>query len=533
MVKRILVFILAAMLSLTTFVSCKKNGGGESQTNASAGQDYAKKLTIKWVGNTRMTIEADNPVEKMLEEKFNVDIQSIAASGDKLAAMIASNEIPDVMYMPEPSNWQPLADQGVIAEIPLDFIKQYAPNQYKVVEDTDKRIWGITKYKEKNWAIPKTVGAENNAVAVWRKDWLDKLGITKVPDTLAEYEDVFVKIRNNDPDGNGKKDTYGLTGLGGHAVRQFDEIFGAYGVMPGQWRVVNGKVVMSTIMPEAKEALTLLHKWYQMELIDPEMITETPQSSTQKFEAGRYGYLHTDLANYSSLMPAGKSTLELWKQRDPKASFTYGAIPSGPQGKRGDWLWGPRGNFVVFSAELEKDQEKMIRITKMMDAMISDEELALRVVWGEKGRTYDYNDPSKGAEGGLKYLPPYDTDQNKRAAEGIGQGGFYNLFQPVSGWALDSIVDKYSAKEYEEQTKKIAHWGQGQDDLIRPQLPSAALYQGNLDMIKSVAYTDFIIGKRSLDDFDKFAQEWLDKGGRKLTEEAQQFYEENIKSDQK
>ena len=42
-----------------------------------------------------------------------------------------------------------------------------------------------------------------------RKSWLDKVG-EKFPETWADVQRVAVKFRDNDPDGNGKPDTYGM-----------------------------------------------------------------------------------------------------------------------------------------------------------------------------------------------------------------------------------------------------------------------------------------------------------------------------------
>ena len=39
--------------------------------------------------------------------------------------------------------------------------------------------------------------------SVWRDDWLKKVGIDKIPETLDEAETAFYKFRNDDPDGNG------------------------------------------------------------------------------------------------------------------------------------------------------------------------------------------------------------------------------------------------------------------------------------------------------------------------------------------
>lgn len=539
MVRKVLVLSVSLILTIGSFAGCApgkkpdEKGGTTATTAAVQSSTQApeqKKYTVKWCGLPSSPVEKDTQVEKMLEELFNVDIQAVSIPQDydnKLAAMIASGDIPDIIFSHEPQNWQPMAGQGILAEIPVDSIKKNAPNAAKLIDETDPRIWSISQYKGKNWAIPKVVGTEVNTVAVWRKDWLEKVGISKVPENLQEYEAAFVAFRNNDPDKNGKKDTYGFTGMGGHSVRQFDAIFGAYGIMPGQWRKVDGKIVMSTILPQAKDVLKLLNDWYKKELIDPEFITDNADTTRQKYEAGRLGLQFTAPFNYHSSMPNGKANLEAWSKRNPDAKFSLGPIPAGPDGKHGDWQWGPRGNFVVFGSQVGKEPDKMSRLLNIMDTVLSDEELAIKVVWGEKGRTYDFIDAQKGAAGGLKYLPPYDADPNARAKEGIGQ--FFQVLYPVYDWALPSITAKYMPQDYEDLINKNARWNEAHDILMRAYLPSAAQYQANLDKLKTTAYSEFIMGKRSFDDWDKFVKEWLDQGGQKLTEEAQAYYEQNMK----
>ena len=519
--KKILAIITVTAL-IFGFTACKDNKKVQVD-----GQ-----YVITWLGNPNMPMEKDTEAQKFIEEKFDVKIEPISITTsyiEKIGGMIASNDTPDIMFINEPEHWQPLAEQLALAEIPVERIQKYAPNYYKWVTEMVPDIFAISNIDGVNWAIPKISGGEYNTSVIWRKDWLDKLGITKVPDTLSEFEEAFIKIRNEDPDGNGQKDTYGLTGLGGHPVRQFDMIFGAYGIMPAQWVVEDGKVINGTIHEKSRTALELLKKWYEMELIDPEFITDNVSTHGKKFESGRLAIVTDAAASWIPSMPVGKMKLDDWKAREADAEFVIGSIPQGPDGKRGDWLWGPRGNFVVFGEQLEKDPEKLNYILKMLDTMFSDEETALRLTWGRKGIEYDYNDPEIGESSGLKYLPPYDNDIAARAKAGVGQFGFYNQLTPLVGFSTTEISRKYSPKEYLEINDRLSNWSNCQDALLRPGLPSGSEYVGNLEKVKTTAYSAFITGTRDLAEWDAFVQEWESQGGRQLTLEAQEFYNSNFR----
>ena len=491
-------------------------------------------MTISIMGKPTIPLNKDTDTERWLEEKYdvNLEIYSVTASYyEKLGTMLASGEVPDVMFINEPSSWQPLVDQDFIAEIPVEKIKKYAPRHYAAVEEVDSRIWSICSYKGKNFAMPKMMGEETDTVMLWRKDWLEKCGITKLPVTLDEYEDAYIKIRNNDPDGNGKKDTYGMTGCGGATEKQFDIIFGAFGTMPGQWFVKDDIVENGTVSENAKKALELLHRWYDLELIDPEMITDTQAELLSKFISGRTASFNTKIGNIISSTTTGINNKNNFEGTNPgkvwEEDTAYGNLPTGANGERGGWLWGPRANFAVLGSHLENDEEKLAKILGMLDDICYDEEVATRVVWGEKGVHYDYSDPSVGAESGLQYLPPYNADSNARAEEGIG--GFFSLFAPESNWADVKITRKYMDPFLLSENDKYYNNGNYHDELMRPHLESSTLYQLELDRIKTTAYSDFITGKRDLSEWDEFVAEYMKKGGEQLQKEAQKFYDENMK----
>ncbi|MCK9479236.1 MAG: extracellular solute-binding protein [Firmicutes bacterium] len=522
MFKRFLYIVLTVSFASTLLFGC---GGKENLGSPDV---------IKWVGTPNMPVESNSMVQKFIEDKYNVQLEVKSITIDyyqKLGADIAGGDVPDVMFINEPQNWQPLVDQGLLAEIDQDFLKDYAPRHYAAIEQVDKTIWAAGMYKDALYAVPKIMGNEYNTVMVWRGDWLDNLGIKQIPDTIDEFEYSFRKFRYDDPDGNGKKDTYGLTGMGGSAQRQFDEIFGAYGIMPGQWKVVGDKVCNSTTMDAAKDVIALLNQWYKEELIDPEMITDKQDNVVEKLEQGRIGAIHTALSNVSMNHPQGRSKFESMKKTNPNSVIEQrvGKLPAGPSGQRGDWLWGPRSNFIVFGSHLKNDAEKMSKILEILDDINYDEETALKVVFGDRGRTYDYIDPEIGAASGVKYLPPFDTDKNARAKEGIGQQGFFNMLAPVSDWAAIDVANKYANADFKKENEELAYWGSYQDDLMRPQLPSSIRFQGDLDKLKTTAYSEFITGVRSIDSWDAFVNEYMDKGGAILEQEAQEYYVNYIK----
>lgn len=69
--------------------------------------------------------------------------------------------------------------------------------------------------------------------------------------------------------------------------------------------------------------------------------------------------------------------------------------------------------------------------------------------------------------------------------------------------------------------------GEGKYDILQPlHKPVFNEYGDRLDQFTAKNFIDFITGRRSLDQFDQFVEEWKRLGGDQVMEEAQQKYNE-------
>src|SRR5690606_34001955 len=105
-------------------------------------------------------------------------------------------------------------------------------------------------------------------------EWLKNIGYDAAPTTLEELEDVLIKFRNNDPDNNGKKDTYGISARGKDTLGSnqiFNTVFAAYGIRSSGWLLQEDDTVqLSLVSEQAREVYRTLNRWYEAGIIDPE-----------------------------------------------------------------------------------------------------------------------------------------------------------------------------------------------------------------------------------------------------------------------
>lgn len=351
---------------------------------------------------------------------------------------------------------------------------------------------------------------------LWRKDWLDKVGITKAPETLEEFEKAVYAFAEKDPDGNGKKDTYGLTGTATSIWSSgFYSIFGAFGVEPTMWHEKNGELMNGSVMPETKEALAKLRQWYADGVIDPEFITDTQDSYRKKLYNNRIGVIEEQIAK--GALPTSGTVTEM-KSLNPNSELVFAKNPKGPGGD-GSWDWGVKSNFVVISNKVKDQPEKLEKLFEILRAESSDEETINMTSLGVKGTHWDFVE-SGATSGATTFLTGFEK-QEARDQIGVRLFSFGNI-------TTQAYREKYSNPDLNEAIKTYSSAPNMTDALLFSALPSDGKYKNDLTSLMQKYFAQIISGEIPLDDFDKFVTEWKSRGGDELTKEANAMYHVSI-----
>ncbi|MBO9604562.1 MAG: extracellular solute-binding protein [Paenibacillaceae bacterium] len=520
--------LLAGALLLA---GCSGSGGGKSgtgtQASASPGGSPAattaaeKPVEIKWVGWYPPDTD-DTFAQKFLEKKFNIKITNIkldrTTAAQQLNVKLSSGEIPDVIpAFVDINGYAQMVKQGIAAELPVDEIRKYMPNYAKFIDNLDPSIWRNGVIDGKNYGIPRTYG-EGDAYFIpsYNTAWLKAAGYSAPPKTLAELEDLLTKFRNNDPDGNGKKDTYGISARGKDTLGSnqiFNTVFGAYGVNPNAWNVANGKLQFGITLEGARQAFKTLNKWYKAELIDPEFITDDWDQYRGKFINGKFGML--DQALWYHLDPSGPVGGDAKKVG---MTFTVGQPLQGPDGKQYATAQGPGMVPTIMSVAAYKDEKKRQKIYQLLDAMALDPETYLAVIYGEKGVHYDVVD------GAAVPKPEYVDQQKAGAVAGIGY--FYGIFKGNTMTNLDRPKSQLDLRASIVQSNVVRLT----DALPLSILPSWSANSDALTKLIKEYEIRFVTGATDTDKgFDDFVALLNKTGLQAATEEANKLYAERNK----
>ena len=521
---------MTGFVVLGTFSGCKKNE--EMHTE----QRYTYTMTMY---QSRI-VDPDSLQKKAIQDKYNINLEVVDIEWQKyqqiLDLKIASGEIPDIIYVKSAEDVQKYLDQGVASYLDEQYLREKMPN---VFARLDEDAPGIMKYyytDRKLSALPSfslTKGVSGIPM-VWRGDWLKNVGIEKVPETLDEYEEAFYKFAHNDPDGNGKKDTYGLSRSGLYAV------FASYGYIPyfcqsgvATWKWIDrdGELVYSSVQPEMKQALERIRKWYKDGVLDPEFITGENKGGywaiSHQFVNGVIGFTchgmsyHWEPMFYedTDVVASSQDRYELSKTNPQAADFLEisGVIPKNiakDDYGRAEYV---RGERWMFSKDLVEDTDRFERLLEIYNDIYASKSNFDFAHIGERGVVWDYTE-AESTYGGtyLKrtYLGEW-TDEQYRA-KNIFE---FNLFKPSFANA-ESPVTPRDMWGIERGFQLNTHPA----NRLYVSPASENKYGAELLRLEEDAYCSIITGAKPIAYFDEFVEKWRASGGGILEKEANEWY---------
>ncbi len=277
---------------------------------------------------------------------------SAAGSGytQKMGQAITSGDIPDVMTV-SLNQYRTLVKAGLIADLTDELLEGNHPTIQEMYANEDNIALESLRINGRIYGIP-TVGADYDGTSyVWvRKDWLEKLNI-EGPKSWRDLERVVTAFMEQDPDGNGKKDTYGLPILsqyGGKGENSLSELFlNVGGAAVTKWqKKEDGTLTYGSLDKGAKEALMLLNDWYKKGIIEEDFAAWDASSIEQVITNNQAGVM---------LSPwfAGAHGIYNSIALNSDAEWEAYMLP----GEEGEQVYGTKGDYLLNVMVVSKDFE--------------------------------------------------------------------------------------------------------------------------------------------------------------------------------
>ncbi|OIB04218.1 ABC transporter substrate-binding protein [Paenibacillus sp. LC231] len=285
--------IMSAIMAVTLFggllAGCSPNAGSSTQEGGIAASQAASKeeRTLKIMTGVigGKTPEENTQFEQEIERLTGIKVMINKPAADydqKLLAAIASGEKFDLLQISkekmstfvEQGILTPLTDQVNASKV-LSDPNVIPANEWEQVKTKDGQIYGVfTKY-------------QGGTMPIVRKDWLDELNLPE-PATLDDYYNVLKAFTEQDPDGNGKKDTYGLSTAGMYELQGF---FSAAGLKQRYVETADGKLDVPYSTDAAIPVYEWLNKLFEEGILDPNFTTNDTGKMRDLFLTDRVGMI--------------------------------------------------------------------------------------------------------------------------------------------------------------------------------------------------------------------------------------------------
>ncbi|GAB3427902.1 type 2 periplasmic-binding domain-containing protein [Flindersiella endophytica] len=456
--------VVAAAVSLA-LAAC---GSGESTSGS------PKTLNVHVIGSGS-TIPKQDIIKETLDKKLGIDIKLTSATSPddyytQLSASLAGGTAPD-LFQVDRSHLQQFVRQGLVMDLTdrldtdLKVYTKFVGRDSMKGPTFDDKVYGVLKRPQYQYN------------SIWiRKDWLDKLGL-KEPKSVDDLYAVAKAFTEKDPDGNGKRDTYGFTG--GKDYQPWGPLWAAFGAgEPDSFYEENGQIVNGFQDPDTKQALSYIRKLMAEKLVDPDVLTGDALQGHQRALQGKAGMIVQDWPHMTK-----PQFVEQYKTAQPDAKWVQLPPPSGPAGP-GAMPTDENGSTIyAIPRSLEGNEEKLRNIFAFIE-YISGKEGNRLVSYGVKGVHYNLQ--------GDKVVPT-----EKLTTE----GEYFWLYQLTGRDEGEYLATKFAAQKdyiaFAENQPKLPTFG---SLVVEPEGYNAV----DADRYAEEQLAQFVSGKRPLSEWDSF-----------------------------
>ncbi|QQZ61830.1 extracellular solute-binding protein [Paenibacillus sonchi] len=513
--KKSFTLLLSALLTFSMLTACSGNnnknneaapgnagtGGGTDAATAAPEPEKPTEIKIMLPLNTTETPPdtIKTEVEKLTNTKLTYQFYPADTYEEKLNSSFATGSLPQVTYLKNQTTFIQMKESmkdGQFWEIgPL--LSEF-PNLNKLKPE----ILNNTKVDGKLYTLYIGRPLARQGI-IYRKDWADKLGL-KPPANVDELFAMAKAFTEQDPDGNGKKDTTGIVDRNELVYGAFKTVSSWFGT-PNSWGEKDGQLAPEFEFPQYYDTMDFFKKARDAGYMNQDFAATSKTDAVNMFVSGKAGmYIGGSMQDIDTL---NKDLVKNY----PDAVLDTHSMVAGPDGKFAQWMIPGYNNVVLFPKSAVKDEAELKNILAFFDKMMTPE-VANLMYWGIEGTHYTVVDG--------KAKPADDKELIEREVKGfkdsvIGEAETNGMYQ-----SLNVLPGRIHAEELLLENVKV-----GVAD------PTAALDSATytskgveLQQIISDATYKYIYGQIDKAGFEKEVQAWKERGGQKIIEEYNAVY---------
>ena len=525
--KKVLALILVGILVTTLFSGCSKENANVDQEanmenlNLEGFPIVNEKITVSVMGakhpihgnwedllffdlmeeKTNIAFEFDTPAWDVFEEKKNLSFTGDAYQEVFYGGLLSKEQ--QVKY----------GAQGIL--IPLeDYIEEYGPNIKAMFEANPGLKKSVTAPDGHIYSLPSiTTAPLAMTTAMWLNiEWLDALSVAPedLPTTVEGLFDLYVRMRDEDPNGNGEKDDIPLSFADkGEGFYNFLPAFGVNA--KGAYVDDSGTIKYGYLEDNMVSFLEWSNKLWEEGLVDSDSFTQGFNDLPAKGSQNLIGSAFHAIPNL------------IYGTTDPETSATYPMAPafsSSVSSKRAT----ARGTGIASGTFAITDKcrypEAMMR---WVDYQYS-EEGSILVHYGPENDLWKMND-----KGLREYILPTDgrNVEERRGGEITPDCGLPlpKWVRPDTETSWDDVMQQVRAEQTDKQLWPYAVLPLPEMYFTTEEQKELDILLTDIDKFTSENAAKFITGDSPLNEYDDFIKTLTDMDVDRLVEIYQQAYD--------
>ncbi|NYV65248.1 extracellular solute-binding protein [Bacillus sp. Gen3] len=489
------------VVSQLLLAACSNDSKKVDGKTESASYDPNSHLEVSWTAMLHTPSPPTDTVLKKIEEKTNATITfnwvPDASKEERITSALAAGELSDIvsLTMLTNSSVRNSLKSGMFWDVGK-YLDDY--DNLKLISEDVRTAASIDG---KLYGVPFQKDLARSGLVI-RKDWLDNLGL-EVPTTLDELFEVARAFTEDDPDGNGKKDTVGFGDRNDLRYSSFKTISSYFG-SPNGWKVEeDGSFTPEFVTKEYKDAMDFSRKMYEKGYLAKDFAVTAKTDQQQQFAQGKTG-IYTgivDIKNLKVLAEGIQDDMELEPVNKIK----------GPDGEYHIWSENSGvGGLLAFPKSEVKTEAELKRILKFVNDLIN-KDVYMLMTGGIEGTHYELesNGAIKILDNALwqKEVQPFSSSRPSEVTHSL----------------VDADPKKQLANELIKENNEFAVL----DPTVPLDSPTANERGTELQKITTDATIKYIMGEIDEKQFDAEVEKWRKAGGDQMAKEYAEAYKKS------
>ncbi|THV32867.1 extracellular solute-binding protein [Glycomyces buryatensis] len=458
--------------------------------------------------------EEDDPIDKALSEVAGLDLSVQWVPNSDYAAktntVLAGDDIPDVMVIGgKDQSFVQTAEAGGF----WDLTEHLASGDYPNLVTENPEVQEASSVNGKVYGVYRARDVIRHSVII-RADWLENLGMD-LPETTDDLYELARAFTEDDPDGNGENDTYGMINVEWPAAIGTNSPYDAIEVWHGAgnvWQEEGGELTPSFESDEWRQAVEYERDLVENGYLNPDYATMAPETWNEPFLNGEGGIIIDVQSRASELV-------KLFNEQDPENYDQYVALAGQLEGPNGTYAMPTAGyaGFLAIPRSGVQTEEQLDQVLTALDKLNSTEAQIL-LNNGIEGDNFT-------VEGEFAVNDPEKQDFTDQVT-----GAWAQLGTAVAGYNAYTIKP---ASEYDEELLQLRLDLQAEDLGNAVFNPAAALVSptyttsgSQLDTIIADARIQYIDGQIDDAGLQSAIDQWRSSGGGDVETEINDLYAE-------